>query len=110
VPFAIPSPIKDQVRVTAAPTHRLFDYLVTAEAGMAGYLDAHFQRAGLPASDSLIVHVCFVMNKPRSCARRPPYSALSRLGRGRLPSPWQPSLGPNLHLRPEQSHLAVFND
>jgi hypothetical protein len=47
--------------------HRCFDPLVTAEAGIAGYVRGHAQQAGTLLPQAPIRHVCFVEQAEIEC-------------------------------------------
>lgn len=78
MPFTIPAPIAGQVPALATPTHRCFDPLVTAEAGIAGYLRGHTQQAGIRFfPQGPIRHVCFVEQAEIECDVHPVLSAIA---------------------------------
>ena len=77
MPFAIPAPVAGQVPALATPTHRCFEPLVTAEAGIAGYIRGHAQQAGTLLPQAPIRHVCFVEQAEIECDVHPLLSAIA---------------------------------
>ena len=78
MPFAIPVPIAGQVPAHVTSTHRCFDPLVTAEAGIAGYTRGHSRQAGLLfLPQGPIRHVCFVEQAEIECDINPVLSAIA---------------------------------
>ena len=77
MPFAIPTPINGQIPVLVNPSHRCFDSLVTAEAGIAGYMLGYLQQAGTQSPHGLRLlhgpmrHVCFVEQAEIECNVNP---------------------------------------
>jgi hypothetical protein len=71
MPFAIPTPINGQIPVLVNSTHSCFDSLVTAEAGIAGYMLGYSQQFGTQPLHGPMRHVCFAEQAEIECNVNP---------------------------------------